>query len=198
MYVFKSGIYPKGMTIEDIYIVLKIGMDLGISPMQAIHNIKCIDGKPFIWGDAALAVIRVSGKLMNFTEGSVGDWGTDGYTAVCTSRRMDNPDAFSTKYSVENAKNDGRWEKGDAWKTYPRRELRWKARAMNLQANFTDVLKGVQILDESREETKSGSGAVSTGAQDDKPAPGEQEPADDAKRPEGDSKAKDGHGEKKP
>ena len=33
-----------------------MGREVGLSPLQALQSIACINGRPAIWGDAALAV----------------------------------------------------------------------------------------------------------------------------------------------
>lgn len=67
--VSKSGLAPKGIqTPEAIAIAVQMALEVGLSPMAGLQNIAVINGRPSIWGDAQLAIVRASGELVAFEE----------------------------------------------------------------------------------------------------------------------------------
>ena len=67
--VLKSGLAPKGLqTQEAIVIAIEMGMEVGLTPLCALQNIAVINGRPSIWGDAQLAIVRGTGELEAFEE----------------------------------------------------------------------------------------------------------------------------------
>ena len=63
-YVVKSGFAPKGMDKpESVLIAIEMGFEVGLSPMAALQNTAVVNGRPTIYGDAALALVRGSGLL---------------------------------------------------------------------------------------------------------------------------------------
>jgi hypothetical protein len=67
--VTQSGLAPKGLdTPERAAIALEMGLELGMPPMASLRSIAVINGKPGIYGDAALALARGSGKCDYFLE----------------------------------------------------------------------------------------------------------------------------------
>src|SRR6266436_6169851 len=43
----------------NVLIAMQMGAEVGLAPMQAIQNIAVINGRPSLWGDAALGVVQV-------------------------------------------------------------------------------------------------------------------------------------------
>jgi hypothetical protein len=68
-FIESSGWAPKGMEKkEQIFIALEMGMELGIPLMSSIQNIAVINGRPQVWGDCVLGIVRNSGHLEAFEE----------------------------------------------------------------------------------------------------------------------------------
>ena len=62
--IYQSGLAPPGFKKpEAIFVAIATGMELGLRPMQSLQAIAVINGKTSIYGDAALALVRSSGKL---------------------------------------------------------------------------------------------------------------------------------------
>ena len=54
----KSGLAPRGLeNPEAIAIAVQMGAEVGLLPMQSLQNIAVINGRPAMFGDAALALI---------------------------------------------------------------------------------------------------------------------------------------------
>lgn len=142
-----SGLAPKSFTKpEQIIIAIQAGAEHGIPPMKSLNCITVINGAARLWGDMPLALVRQS-KLMEYIEESIEGAG-DARVAVCVSKRLDSPNAVTTRFDVEDARLAGLWGKPGPWKHYPERMLKYRARAFNLRDNFPDALAGIGIAEE--------------------------------------------------
>lgn len=142
----KSNIVPKEYQGNpgNVLVAMQWGMEIGLQPLQAMQNIAVINGRPSVWGDAALALVRGSGLLEQITEEC------DGETAVCTVvRKGESPTVRS--FSMEDAKRAGLAGKQGPWTQYPKRMLQMRARAFALRDVFADVLRGIGIAEEERD-----------------------------------------------
>jgi hypothetical protein len=61
----KSQMVPKAYQgkPEDVLVAVQWGKELGLAPLQALQNIACINGKPSVYGDAAMALVQASSCL---------------------------------------------------------------------------------------------------------------------------------------
>ncbi len=144
--VVLSGLAPKGMDkAETILVAIQLGMELGMSPMSSLQNIAIINGRPGIFGDAALALVRASGLLEDYTQEVTG--AGDALVATVTSKRVGFDPIVST-FSMTDAKRAGLLGKSGPWAQYPERMLLFRARGFNLRDNFGDVLKGLRTTEE--------------------------------------------------
>lgn len=145
-----SGIAPRDMqTPEKIVTSIITGMEVGLLPMQAVQSIAVVNGRPTIWGDAALGLVMASGLCEDFAESVEGDG--DKMAAVCTVKRVGLSSPSTQRFSVQDAKDAGLWGKAGPWKQYPRRMLAMRARAFALRNLFPDVLKGLGVREEVRD-----------------------------------------------
>jgi hypothetical protein len=150
-YVSKSGLAPKGMeSPEAIFVAVQMGMELGISPMMALQNIGVINGRPGVFGDLPLALVRNSGLLEEYREEEIGKPSDDTWGFKCTVRRVGCTPKSET-FTVADAKRAGLWGKAGPWTQWPKRMLKFRARGFLLRDEFGDVLKGVKTVDELEE-----------------------------------------------
>ena len=58
--IARSDLAPKDYKgkPENVAVAIAMGMELGVSPMQAIQGIAVINGRPSVWGDLMLALCR--------------------------------------------------------------------------------------------------------------------------------------------
>ena len=146
-----AGTAPKGMdTPEKCMIAIMRGMEVGLSPMQAIDKIAIVNGRPVIWGDGALGLVRGSG-LCEFIRESIRGEG-DKRVAGCVVKRRGEPDEVTRTFSVSDARKAGLWGKSGPWSQYPDRMLQMRARAFALRDVFADVLGGLYLREEFEEE----------------------------------------------
>jgi len=147
-----SGMAPKGMqSPEALAVAIQMGLEVGMMPMQAVQNIAVINGRPSIWGDAALALVRGSGLLEDFREWFTGTEGADNWTAHCLAHRRGDKEGITETFSLGDAKRAKLVPADPAtpWAKYPQRMLKMRARSWALRDNFTDVLKGLQTREEA-------------------------------------------------
>lgn len=126
----------------DILIAVQLGMELGLSPVQALQSIAVINGRPTLWGDGVLGLVRSSGKLEWIKETD------DGHVATCTVKRKGEPEPVSRMFSQDDAKVAGLAGKAGPWQQYPGRMRMMRARSWALRDVFTDVLKGLSVREE--------------------------------------------------
>jgi hypothetical protein len=143
-----SSFCPKSMNGKpgDILVALQMGQELGLKPMQALQNIAVINGRPSLWGDAMLAVCRLSPDFEFIKE----EYLEKDRGFVCTVKRRHEPE-FISKFSEVDAKTAGLWNKEGPWKIYPKRMLQMRARGFALRDAFPDLLRGIIIKEEAED-----------------------------------------------
>tara|TARA_Y100000310_G_scaffold108745_1_gene107156 strand:+ start:410 stop:1363 length:954 start_codon:yes stop_codon:yes gene_type:complete len=146
-FVHASGLAPKSFTTrEAILVAIQAGAELGLTPMKSLQSIAVIKGRPALWGDAALALVKSSG-LCEYVRESVTGEGED-MVATCESKRKGDTEAVTTQFTVEDAKVANLWSKAGTWQEYPKIMLKYRARGFNLRDNFPDALSGFHIVEE--------------------------------------------------
>lgn len=150
-----SGMMPRDLQNkpEAVFVAINMGYELGLSPLSAIQNISVINGRPTVWGDAMLAIVRASGKLSKFKEYFTGTWANDDFTAVCECSRGN--ESAVEQFSIADAKTAKLWaypsQGMTPWHKYPKRMLQMRARSWALRNMFSDVLKGISATEELTE-----------------------------------------------
>lgn len=139
----KSTIVPKDFASNpgNILVAIQWGMELGLQPMQAMQNIAVINGRPSLWGDAVIGIVRGSPLCEYIYEDD------DGETATCRVKRRGEKEQVRT-FSMADANAAGLTNKPGPWKQYPKRMRQMRARAFALRDVFPDVLRGMPIAEE--------------------------------------------------
>ena len=153
--VVRNGLAPRGLdTPGKVIIALQAGAEIGLSLMQSLKSICVINNQASIYGDALPALVMASGLLEWRNEGYTGEYGTDGYHAWIETKRRDQDKPLKTTFSIHDAKTARLWGKKNKngspspWVLYPDRMLVMRARAWNYRDNFSDILKGLHVLEE--------------------------------------------------
>ena len=149
----KSQLIPKNFQgrPNDVFVAMLWSRNLGMPIVQGLQNIAVINGRPSIWGDAALAIVKASGLLESFKETLAGMG--DSMTATCTIVRKNEVEPYTASFSVYDAKLAGLWGKQGPWKQYPKRMLALRARGFALRNAFPDILLGIGIAEEEQDIT---------------------------------------------
>jgi hypothetical protein len=125
------------------------GAELGLGPMQSLQCIAVVNGRPTVWGDAALALVQSSSVCEFVAEQVEGDG--DAMVATCEAKRRGYPKSTVVRFSVADAKKAGLWGKTGPWTQYPKRMLQLRARGFALRDAFPDVLKGLVTAEEAQD-----------------------------------------------
>lgn len=142
-----AGMAPKGMdTPEKCMIAIMRGMEVGLTPFMALDKIAIVNGRPTIWGDGAIGLVRGSG-LCEFIKERIEGTG-DARVAVCEAKRRGEPEPIRRTFSVADAKKASLWSKQGPWQQFPERMLQMRARAFALRDGFADVLGGLYLREE--------------------------------------------------
>lgn len=142
-YLAESDLVPKDFKGRpgNCLIAMQWGAELGLKPLQALQNLAIINGRPALWGDAVIALVRSSPLCEFIIEGD------DGHTATCRVKRRGEPEQSRT-FSMDDAKTAGLMGKSGPWTQYPKRMRQMRARAFALRDVFPDVLRGLPVAEE--------------------------------------------------
>lgn len=132
----------------NVLICLQWAREVGLGPMQALNGIAVINGRPSLWGDAALAVVQAHPHYGSHKEWVEGEG--DNRAGYCTlTRKGHEPETRS--FSVADAKKAGLWGKSGPWQQYPDRMLQLRARGFCIRDKFADALRGVITAEEAQD-----------------------------------------------
>jgi len=136
---------------QDILVAVQWGYELGLQPLQALQNIAIINGKPSVYGDAALALVKNDPRCAGVNEKIEGEG--DARTAYCKVKRRYGEEIEETvaQFSVADAKRARLWGKQGPWSQYPDRMLQMRARGFAIRDAFPDALKGVITAEEAQD-----------------------------------------------
>lgn len=142
-YLANSDIVPKDFQKKpaNILVAVQWGMELGLQPMQAMQSIAVINGRPSLWGDAVIALVR-SSPLCEYVYET-----DDGETASCRVKRVGEDEQTRT-FSMTDAQQAGLKGKQGPWAQYPKRMRQMRARSFALRDVFPDVLRGMPMAEE--------------------------------------------------
>ena len=132
----------------NVLVAIQWGREVGLGPLQALQNIAIINGRPSIWGDAAIALVRGHPDCLSVQEGVEGEGeARQGWCEV--TRRGEQPQRRT--FSVADAKRAGLWGKSGPWTQYPDRMLQLRARGFAIRDVFPDALRGVMTREEAED-----------------------------------------------
>lgn len=142
-YLADSDMVPKDFKGRpgNCLIAMQWGAELGLKPLQAMQNLAIINGRPSLWGDAVIALVRAS-PLCEFVIET-----EDAHSSTCRVKRRGEPEQSRT-FTDEDAKKAGLLGKQGPWSQYPKRMRQMRARAFALRDVFPDVLRGLPIAEE--------------------------------------------------
>ncbi|VVP89500.1 hypothetical protein PS918_03092 [Pseudomonas fluorescens] len=145
----KSTIVPKEFLGNpgNILVAIQWGLELGLQPLQAMQNIAVINGRPALWGDAVIALVRGSPLCEYVYEED------DGHTATCRVKRRGENEQVRI-YTMDDAKTAGLVGKAGPWTQHPKRMRQMRARAFALRDVFPDVLRGMPVAEELQDMPK--------------------------------------------
>jgi hypothetical protein len=152
--IAKASFCPKDFRgkPEEVLCAIQYGMEIGLSPMQAIQSIAVINGKPSIYGDGLIGLCLAFPECEDIQE----SFDETTMMATCRVKRRGKIEVVSS-YSKADAERAKLWNRkgyngGDTpWVTYPKRMLKMRARGFALRDAFADRLKGIITAEEARD-----------------------------------------------
>lgn len=129
---------------NDCFVAINMGAEVGLEPFAAIQSIAVIDGKPCLYGDGLIGVVR-SSPLCEWIKESC-----DGTTATCETKRKGDPHTIKAEYTMDDAVAAGIANKFN-WKKHPKRMLQMRARSYCLRDAYPDLLKGLGVVEEMQD-----------------------------------------------
>jgi len=173
--VVRAGLAPASLianksgddAVSAVAVAIMSGAELGMKPMAALRSFTVINGKPALYGDGLINVIRASGKAAFLRTGcEIRDGQMVGW---CEAKRADTGEEKRVEFSQADAiraklwsdqaritkrrKDGGTYEADNdsPWYKYPQRMLPWRAAGYCLRELFADVLGGIADEFEARE-----------------------------------------------
>ncbi len=129
-------------------VAMQWGNDVGLPGLQALQNIAVINGRPSIWGDAALALVQSHPAYVGHREWMEGEG--ENRVACCAVTRKGSPEHIQ-RFGVAEAKKASLWGKQGPWQQYPDRMMQMRARGFALRDRFADALRGLSIGEEAQD-----------------------------------------------
>jgi len=143
-----SGMMPKGCERpEQVFVAIEMGLEVGLSPMQAVQNIAVINGRPSIWGDAAWALVISHPECEDTHEEFITDDKGAVTSVICTIKRRGRQPVVRS-FSREDARSAGLLSKPGPWKEYTSRMIQMRARSWAMRDAFADALRGLGTVEE--------------------------------------------------
>jgi hypothetical protein len=145
----KSTMVPKDFIGKpgNIMIAIQWANEIGLGPLQAIQSIAVINGRPTLWGDAAIALVRGHPACEWIKEGVEGEG--DARAGYCETKRRGALQPERRSFSIADAKKAGLWGKPGPWQQYAERMLQLRARGFTLRDVYPDALRGVITAEEA-------------------------------------------------
>ena len=142
----QSNLIPEAFRgrANDCFVAINMGAEVGLEPFAAIQSIAVIDGKPCLYGDGLIGVVRAS-HLCEWIKETC-----DGVTATCETKRLNDPHTIAAEYTMDDAKAAGINNKFN-WKKHPKRMLQMRARSYCLRDAYPDLLKGLGVVEEMQD-----------------------------------------------
>ena len=135
----------KEMSVNNIFIACSYGGTLGLNPFQSLQGIAMVNGKPSVYGDTLLGLVRpLCEDFQEWFDDQTG-------TAFCVIRRRGSQHPVQQKFSYQDAQRAGLTSKKGPWTQYPERMLQMRARGFAIRDAFPDVLSGVITREEAED-----------------------------------------------
>lgn len=135
----KSALIPVALRGKpaDVAVILQMGMELGLSQMQSLSSIDCIQGKPTIPPQLGLALCR--GRLPDFHV----EWKetTEAKASVTIHRGKE---SYTSTWDIARAQKLGLMAKQN-YQQQLGTMLKWRAVGEGLRAIASDILKGCYL-----------------------------------------------------
>lgn len=138
-----SGLFAQLRKPEEALVILMMGAELGLGPMQALRSIYVVSGKPVLSADLLVALVRRSGECASWRVVE----STDQRCEIRTMRNGETQEETCV-WTMERAVKAGVTSK-PTWKNFPAQMLKARAAAELARQVYPDVgIAGLYTRDE--------------------------------------------------
>lgn len=146
-------------TTASILVTMQRGVEAGLAPLTALHNIIYYNNRPCIWGTVALGLVQKHPNYDGHADEEIGTPGTDDWGYQCTMWRITRkgnggePDTLVKIVRTFTWKDVRRMglDKLDHYKSSPGPMMAVRARTQCMTGLFGDALNGLSIAEEMRD-----------------------------------------------
>lgn len=146
----KSGLVPEAYrgNPNNILVAIQWGMEIGLTPMRSLQSIAIIKGKPSIYGDELLGLVKSHPAFRGCEE----KLDEKTMVATCTIQRevAGKIEVTTRTFSKADAIQSNLWGR-NVWSSYPKRMLQHRARGFAIRDAFPDAIKGIITYEELRD-----------------------------------------------
>lgn len=147
----RSGAAPKGMSEGAAAMAIQAGLERGLGPLGGLQQAVVINGILSWRGQAAAALIRTSPVCKPGTLRFWHDGEGDLCKGIAVAWRVGYAEAERREFTVKDARTAGLWGKEGPWRSYPGRQLMWRALGFLARDIFSDVLGGFPLAEEAQD-----------------------------------------------
>lgn len=141
--LYASRLVPDSYkSTEQVFAAIVMGAELGISPARACSAICVVKGKPSLYAEAMVGLVKASGACSWWRV-------VESTDATCTveTQRIGTPDPERSTWTIERAKRLGAGH-GDQYSKQPGVMLRHRAESELARMVYPDVIGGLYTPDE--------------------------------------------------
>lgn len=147
---YRSGLCPPDhKSVDQTFVVMMTGAELGFDPMQSVRLISIVKGKVSLNADTQVALVARSPvcRYFRLTES------TD-TRATYTTQREGHAEPVALTYTIEQAKT-ARLTGSQTWQSHPAAMLRARCASALARAVYPDLVAGIYESDEAAEIARS-------------------------------------------
>lgn len=118
-------------------IAIMAGAELGLTPLMALRSYAVVNGRPVLWGDGIIAVVRNSGRAEYIRSGFTDELGW------CEAKRKDTGESKRVEFTLQQARDAKLTDKKGPWMEHRGVMMERRAKFRCLNDLFADVLGGI-------------------------------------------------------
>lgn len=145
-----SGMLPVALRgkPQDIFVILQMGQELGLKPMQAINGINVIQGKPTMAPQTMIALIyqKIPNPIIKIFKNNDNE-------VCCTMARSKEHEPYTATWNTKKATDMKLLDKSN-WKMQKENMMQWRAVAECARYVFPDIIQGFYTPDEMGDQTE--------------------------------------------
>jgi hypothetical protein len=141
--LFKSGLFPNAKNNYGAYAICQYGAELEIPPMTSLQTMAIISGKVCMSAQMMLTLALKRGVEYKIT--------TDSDKEVVVIFNRKGFEAYTSSFSIEEAKRAGIFKAQGGWEKWPRDMCFWRAVTRGLRRIAPDVILGLYAIEEIKD-----------------------------------------------